>query len=85
MTNNLYVTATEERSGKSVIILGIMQMLKKEVHRVAFYRPIINDNESEDHDISLVLKYFKLNMSYEDCYGCTLSEAYELINSRQGR
>ncbi len=81
MTNNLYVTATEERSGKSVIVLGIMQMLKKEVHRVAFYRPIINDNESEDHDISLVLKYFKLDMSYEDCYGCTLSEAYELINS----
>ncbi len=81
MTNNLYVTATEERSGKSVIVLGIMQMLKKEVHRVAFYRPIINDNESEDHDISLVLKYFKLNMAYEDCYGCTLSEAYELINA----
>ena len=81
MTNNLYVTATEERSGKSVIVLGIMQMLKKEVHRVAFYRPIINDSESEDHDISLVLKYFNLSMSYEDCYGCTLSEAYELINA----
>ncbi len=81
MTNNLYVTATEERSGKSVIVLGIMQMLKKEIHRVAFYRPIINDSESEDHDISLMLKYFKLNMAYEDCYGCTLSEAYELINA----
>ena len=81
MTNNLYVTATEERSGKSVIILGIMQMLKKEIHRVAFYRPIINDTEGEDHDISLVLDYFKLDISYEDCYGCTLSEAYELINS----
>lgn len=81
MTNNLYITATEERSGKSVIVLGIMQMLKKEVHRVAFYRPIINDTESEDHDISLILKYFKLNMVYEDCYGCTLSEAYELINA----
>jgi len=81
MTNNLYVTATEERSGKSVIILGIMQMLKKEIHRVAFYRPIINDSEVEDHDISLVLDYFKLTIPYEDCYGCTLSEAYELINT----
>ena len=81
MPNNLYVTATEERSGKSVIVLGIMQMLKKEVHRVAFFRPIISDNESEDHDIRLVLDYFKLDINYEDCYGCTLSEAYELINS----
>ena len=40
MPNNLYITATEERSGKSVIVLGIMQMLKKELHRVAFFRPI---------------------------------------------
>jgi len=81
MLNNLYVTATEERSGKSVIVLGIMQMLKKELHRVAFYRPIINDIETEDHDISLVIEHFNLDMAYEDCYGCTLSEAYELINS----
>ncbi|THB78779.1 MAG: phosphate acetyltransferase [Desulfobulbaceae bacterium] len=81
MANNLYITATEERSGKSVIVLGIMQMLTKEVHRVAFFRPIISDTETEDHDISLVLEYFKLEMTYDECYGCTLSEAYELINA----
>ena len=84
MSNNLlYITATEERSGKSLIVLGIMHMLKKEVHRVAFFRPIINDAETgqEDPDISLVLNYFNLDMAYEDTYGCTLSEAYELINS----
>ena len=81
MSNNLYITATEERSGKSVIVLGIMQMLKKEVHRVAFFRPIINDSETEDHDINLIINHFNLDIGYEDCYGCTLSEAYELINS----
>lgn len=81
MGNNLYVTATEERSGKSVIILGIMQMLTKEVHRVAFFRPIISDTQTKDHDIHLILDYFKLEMAYEACYGCTLSEAYEHINA----
>ncbi|PID41128.1 MAG: phosphate acetyltransferase [Proteobacteria bacterium] len=81
MSNNLYITATEERSGKSVIVLGIMQMLKEKVDRVAFFRPIINDSEIEDPDITLVLSFFKLDNGYDDCYGCTLSEAYELINS----
>jgi len=83
MPNNLYVTATEERSGKSVIVLGIMQMLMNQLHRVAFFRPIISDpiEDKPDHDISLVLEYFKLEQDYESCYGCTLKTAYEMINS----
>ena len=83
MPNNLYVTATEERSGKSVIVLGIMQMLLNQLHRVAFFRPIINDHveEKPDHDISLIIDHFNLEQEYETCYGCTLKKAYELINS----
>ena len=83
MPNNLYVTATEERSGKSVIVLGIMQMLLNQLHRVAFFRPIINDHveEKPDHDITLISDYFELEQEYETCYGCTLKKAYELINS----
>ncbi len=83
MSNNLYITATEERSGKSVIVLGIMQMLMNQLHRVAFFRPIINDSveDKQDHDITLVVDYFKLEQEYESCYGCTLKTAYEMINS----
>ena len=83
MPNNLYVTATEERSGKSVIVLGIMQMLINQLHRVAFFRPIISDqiDQKQDHDITLILDYFKLEQEYESCYGCTLQTAYEMINS----
>lgn len=83
MPNNLYVTATEERSGKSVIVLGIMQMLLNQLHRVAFFRPIISDHveEKPDHDISLIIDHFNLEQEYETCYGCTLKKAYELINS----
>lgn len=85
MPNNLYITATEERSGKSVIVLGIMQILKKELHRVAFFRPIISDSaeDKEDHDISLILKYFNLDQEYDSSYGCTLRTAYELINAER--
>ena len=68
MANNLYVTAAEERSGKSAIVLGVMQVILKEISRIAFFRPIINDHVfgRVDHDLNLVLKYFKLDIEYND-------------------
>jgi len=85
MAKNLYVSATEERSGKSAVILGVLQMLLKEVSNVAVFRPIINDpgEGREDHDISLMLHHFKLSIPYRDTYAYTLKQARELINSGQ--
>lgn len=85
MSTNLYITATEERSGKSAIVLGVMQMLLREVSKVAFFRPIINDpgEGNRDHDINLILEEYQLDIPYEDTYAYTLKEARELINSGQ--
>ncbi|WP_028585908.1 phosphate acetyltransferase [Desulfogranum mediterraneum] len=85
MSNNLYVTAAEERSGKSAIVLGVMQMILKEVGRIAFFRPIINDHVfgRVDHDLNLILKYFDLQVPYEHTHACTLSQARQLITSGQ--
>lgn len=85
MSNNLYITATEERSGKSAIVLGVMQMILREMNRVAFFRPIINDYGfgKLDHDLSLILNYFNLDIPYEDTHAYTLSQARQLITSGQ--
>lgn len=82
MSKNLYITATEPRSGKSAIALGVMQLLTRNVRNVAFFRPIINNNVDggRDHDINLILKQFNLDVAYEDTYACTLTEARELFN-----
>lgn len=40
-STNLYITATEERSGKSAIVLGVMQMLLKQIEDVAFFGPLL--------------------------------------------
>jgi len=85
MSKNLYVTATESRSGKSAIVLGVMQMILRELHNVAIFRPIINDPGAgrKDHDIELLVEHFKLSIPYEDTYAYTLKQARELINSGQ--
>lgn len=86
VANNLYVTATETKSGKSVVVLGMMQFLLRKVRKVAFFRPIINEplNLGErDHDIHLVLSHFGLDIPYEDTFAYTLRDARRLINNGQ--
>jgi phosphate acetyltransferase len=82
MARNLYVLNTEPRSGKSAICLGLMQMLRRNIRRVGFFRPIINARieGKVDHDIHLILTRFQLNQSPEDAYAYTLEEARDLIN-----
>jgi phosphate acetyltransferase len=82
MARNLYVLNTEPRSGKSAICLGLMQMLRRNIRRVGFFRPIINARVEGkiDHDIHLILTRFQLNQSPEDAYAYTLEESRDLIN-----
>ncbi|PIE60377.1 MAG: phosphate acetyltransferase [Desulfobulbus propionicus] len=85
MSNNLYISATEQRSGKSAIVLGVMQVILKRVGRVAFFRPIISDLGfgKTDHDLDLIGNYFNLGMKYEEGYAFTLTQARQLITSGQ--
>lgn len=84
MAENLYVTATEARSGKSVISLGLMEMLMRNVDRVAFFRPLINGSDTQtqrEHDIRLISECYKLEIPYESMYGYKTGEASNLISS----
>lgn len=84
MAKNLYITTTETRSGKSAIVLGVMQMLLRDIRRVGFFRPIINDDsDRKDHDIDLVLSQYYLGLQYDETYALTMSQAKELVNAGQ--
>lgn len=83
MAKSLYIAPTETKSGKSLIVLGIMQLLLKDIRIVGFFRPIINPPEKngKDHDIDLVLSYFYIGLRYEETYAFTMEEAKQMINS----
>jgi phosphate acetyltransferase len=85
MANSLYVTATEARSGKSAISLGLMEMLLRQIEKVGFFRPIITvdqDRNEKDNDIDLISSYFDLGIPYEKMYGYTAAEAGKLLSAR---
>lgn len=83
MAKSLYIASINARSGKSIIILGIMELLLRYLRKVGFFRPIIYSGGAmeKDHDINLVLSHYYLGLGYEESYGVTHHHAQKLINS----
>ena len=84
MSKNLYVTVIEPRSGKSLVALGLMELLKGSVREVGFFRPIITANPTRkefDNEIKLISGHYHLNAEYDAMYGLTFREARSLIAS----
>jgi phosphate acetyltransferase len=83
MTKSIFIATTEPYSGKSIIALGIVNMLLRKAGKVAYFKPIVNDDpiEKKDIDIETVLNYFNLNIPYEDTYGFTRQQGLRQVES----
>jgi len=83
MANKLYIAGTEPRTGKSAIILGMMELLTRNIKKVAFFRPLIDISDSQnmrDNTISLVKHHYHLCYDYDEMYAYTVTEANQLIS-----
>ncbi len=82
---SLYLATTETHCGKSLVSLGIMDLLLRRTQRVGVFRPIIKCQGPErvDKNIELLLKYFHLPWQYEETYAWRQIEALDLL--AQGR
>lgn len=81
MTQNLYIAASEEMSGKSLIVLGFMELLSRHVNRIGFFRPIVKDGKEQDSHIRLISQRFKLPHAYTSMFGITSKEGFEYIQA----
>ncbi|RME97428.1 MAG: phosphate acetyltransferase [Chloroflexi bacterium] len=81
MTNSIYLTTTESHCGKSLISLGIMEMLLRKTKRVGVFRPLISEHTPgrRDKNIDLILSHFDLKINYADTYAFLMREANELL------
>lgn len=82
MSQNLYIASTHPRSGKSVIILGLMEWLTQQKHHIGVFRPIVQSHDS-DPVIDLIYNRYNPDLPRELTYGCTLDEARELISENR--
>ena len=75
MKQGIYITSAEPGSGKSVVVLGTMEILSGQMGRVGFFRPAVQDEKAPDAITGLIRKRYRLDMPYEMMYGCT----YEFV------
>jgi len=83
MGKNIYIATMEPQSGKSVVLLGLMEMLSHRIQKIGIFRPIVQAGKKHDVYIDLVRKRYKLKFDYEDLYACTHQEARDLLGSGQ--
>ncbi|MBA3262083.1 MAG: phosphate acetyltransferase [Thermoleophilaceae bacterium] len=81
MSPSLYVTAIEPHSGKSVVALGLMEILSTRVQRVGFYRPIVASSSQADPQIELIRRRYRLETDYDEMHGLSDEEGQAAIAS----
>lgn len=86
MSKNLYISALEPKSGISLVALGVMEFLVRNLVRVAIFRPIINmkhNKNEEDEIIHLISSHYNLDIPYSKMYAYTFEEARTLVADKQ--
>jgi phosphate acetyltransferase len=81
----IYITTIEPDSGKSIVSLGLMQLLLSKTAKVGYFRPIIDDclpGEIDNH-INTITSYFNLDLAFEDAYAFQRTEVLRKKNQNQ--
>ena len=87
MTKSIFIATTEPYSGKSLIALGLVNMLLGKTKKIGFFKPIINADpeEGKDGHIQTIIEYFNLGVKYEDTYAFTRANVMQQTeNGSQG-
>src|ERR1044071_2339792 len=83
MTKTIFIATTEPYSGKSIVALGLVNMLLGKAQKIGYFKPIINPDpkEKKDAHIETVTDYFGLPLTYDDTYAFTRRQAMHQIDT----
>jgi phosphate acetyltransferase len=83
MSNAAYVVAWEPRSGKSLVVLGLMELLSRRVERLAYFRPLVDGDPDADPHLKLVRERYRLTTPVERMVGVSQDRAEQLVADGQ--
>ena len=79
MANSLYIATMAPRSGKSVVALGLMELLSRRIRRVGYFRPVVPAAKEPDNNIRLIKARYNLDLAYEEMFAYSHEDARNLI------
>lgn len=85
MSKAIYIATTEPNSGKSIVSLGLMQILLGKTAKVGYFRPIIDDLEHNhiDNHIQTIISHFEIDLKPDEAFAFTRSKVLQLKNQNK--
>lgn len=83
MAKSIYITGSGPGSGKSVVLLGVMEVLARHGRKVAVFRPVGGEGATVDHLVSLVTGRYDMAVPVPDMFGVTYATALDLIGKKR--
>lgn len=77
MIKTVFITSTEPYSGKSIVSLGLINMLLGKAQKIGYFKPIVSrpaTQHKSDH-IQTVLSYFDMPITYDEAHAFSWQEA----------
>jgi phosphate acetyltransferase len=82
MTNAIYLTTTEPFSGKSIIALGLMNLLAGKTEKLAYFKPVVSTSRTQtDTHLDTIAKHFELKTPYNEMFAFTRDEVVKYQNA----
>lgn len=83
MTKSIFIASAEPFTGKSVIALGLVNMLLGKTEKIGYFKPIISEQAPgvKERHIEAILDYFSLPIPYEDTYAFTRPQVLQFTES----
>lgn len=83
MTKTIFIASAEAYSGKSIVALGLMNMLLGKAGKIGYFKPIINQDPKETKDVHIqtIIEHFGLSINFEDAYAYTRQQAMQHLES----
>ena len=82
MSKGIYITGTGPQSGKSVVLLGAMELLARHGGKIGFFRPVVEDATS-DRLLALVMNRYEVTTPQDSMFGATYACARDLVSSNK--
>ena len=77
MARSIYLTSPEGDSGKSIVALGLVDLLTRTVQRVGVFRPVARSTTVRDYVLELLLQQDGVDLTYDECVGTTYEQVLD--------
>ena len=71
-----YIVSPEGHTGKSVVALGLVDLLTRRVKSVGVFRPVTTSTTGDDQVVKLLLRHDGVDLAYESCVGVTYEQVH---------